>query len=92
MTTLTLRSTKGLPLTHQEVDDNFSNLDSDMIDSAGVNSLWDTRYATKNLIVLDDGASSSESQPTNMQVLTAVEYLVLGLGANIDSDTLYFLT
>ncbi len=92
MTTLTLRSTKGSPLTHQEVDDNFSNLDSDMIDSAGVNSLWDTRYATKNLVTLDDEASSSENQPTKIQVLTATEYVILGIGSSVDSDTLYFLT
>ncbi len=29
MTTLTLRSTNGAPLTHQEVDDNFTNLDNE---------------------------------------------------------------
>ena len=32
MATLTLRSAKGSPLTHDEVDDNFTNLNTDKVE------------------------------------------------------------
>jgi hypothetical protein len=39
MSTLTLRNVKGSPLTNQEVDDNFSNLNTDKLEISGANSM-----------------------------------------------------
>ena len=41
MSTLTLRSVKGTPLTNTEVDDNFSNLNSDKYQSGDSPSFAD---------------------------------------------------
>ena len=39
MSTLTLRNVKGTPLTNTEVDDNFSNLNTDKLEKDGSNSM-----------------------------------------------------
>lgn len=92
MANITLRSGKGSPLTHDEVDDNFTNLNNEIQNATEVDSRWDTKYATKNLVEFNNGASSGEDQPDKGQVLTATEYVLLVFGSAIDSDTMYFLT
>jgi hypothetical protein len=45
MADLTLRNVKGSPLTNQEVDDNFSNLNTDKWSQDNTKiSNWDTAY------------------------------------------------
>lgn len=56
MSTLTLRSVKGTPLTNQEVDDNFSNLNTDKLEAS--NNLSDVSNADTARSNL--GAASSD--------------------------------
>jgi len=52
MSTLTLRNVKGSPLTNTEVDDNFSNLNTDKIEkSNNLSDLASTSTARTNLDV-----------------------------------------
>jgi hypothetical protein len=50
MSTLTLRNVKGSPLTNTEVDDNFSNLNTDKMEkSNNLSDLSSTSTARTNL-------------------------------------------
>jgi hypothetical protein len=50
MSTLTLRNVKGTPLTNSEVDDNFSNLNTDKMEkSNNLSDLSSTSTARTNL-------------------------------------------
>jgi hypothetical protein len=50
MSTITLRNTKGSPLTNTEVDDNFSNLNTDKMEkSANLSDLDSASTARSNL-------------------------------------------
>ena len=52
MSTITLRSVKGTPLTNTEVDNNFSNLNTDKMEkSSNLNDLADKPTARSNLNV-----------------------------------------
>ncbi len=52
MATLTLRSVKGSPLTNNEVDANFSNLNNDKMEkSSNLGDVADTATARTNLNV-----------------------------------------
>ncbi len=52
MSTLTLRNVKGSPLTNTEVDDNFSNLNTDKVEkSNNLSDLASTSSARTNLDV-----------------------------------------
>ena len=53
MTTLTIRSVKGSPLTNNEVDDNFTSLNTDKLEkSNNLSELTDPAAARTNLNVL----------------------------------------
>lgn len=59
MSDITLRQTKGTPLTNDEVDDNFNNLNEDKMEKgANLGDLSDIPAARENLNV----QSTSESQ------------------------------
>ena len=52
MSTITLRNTKGSPLTNTEVDNNFSNLNTDKMEkSSNLNDVADVPTARTNLSV-----------------------------------------
>jgi hypothetical protein len=53
MSTITLRNTKGSPLTNTEVDNNFSNLNTDKMEkSSNLSDLASASTARTNLGVL----------------------------------------
>ena len=63
MATLTLRNTKGAPLTFQEIDNNFSNLDSDVTNLDVVGSISDTvdsAYVENLLPGFDAGSGGND--------------------------------
>jgi len=66
MATLTLRQTKGLPLTNVEVDNNFSNLDNNKVQLGG-----DLGGSTSTPVVAKlQGYAVSNASPTSGYVLT----------------------
>ena len=46
MSTIVTRAGKGSPLTHTEVDNNFTNLNTDKLESSALNSGIDTHLNT----------------------------------------------
>ena len=67
MSTLTLRSVKGTPLTNTEVDDNFSNLNSDKYQSGDSPSFADltlTGSLTNSIAGLVTAAGSTQGDAT----------------------------
>lgn len=65
MTTLTLRTVKGSPLTNQEIDDNFSFLNTDKVELGG--DLSGNNFAPTVSALF--GVSISNTAPSNGQIL-----------------------
>jgi hypothetical protein len=62
MSTITLRQTKGAPLTNTEVDQNFSNLNTDKMEkSSNLNDLADKPTARTNLSVYSKTEADSQA-------------------------------
>jgi hypothetical protein len=62
MSTLTLRNVKGSPLTNTEVDDNFSNLNTDKMEkSSNLSDLTSAATARTNLDVDQAGTAVAMS-------------------------------
>ena len=59
MATLTLRTSKGSPLTFQEIDDNFSNLDSD-VGNIDISGTVDSAYVDNLIPGLDAGSGGDD--------------------------------
>lgn len=60
MSTITLRSVKGTPLTNTEVDNNFDNLNTDKMEkSSNLNDLADKPTARTNLSVYSTAETDS---------------------------------
>jgi hypothetical protein len=72
MSVIVTRAGKGSPLTHNEVDANFNNLNSDKYQS-GDSPTFATVTATSinltNAVVVSDGGTGLTSTPTNGQLL-----------------------
>jgi hypothetical protein len=67
MSTITLRNTKGSPLTNTEVDNNFSNLNTDKMEKASnLSDLADKPTARSNLSVYS--AAETDSQAIAMAI------------------------
>ena len=67
MTTITLRSVKGSPLTNTEVDTNFSNLNSNKLETS--NNLSDlTNIATAQTNLQVDPAGTALTQAIAMAI------------------------
>lgn len=64
MTTIVTRAGKGSPLTHNEVDANFTNLNADKVETSALNELIDDRVAalvvagTNMTVTYNDGAGT----------------------------------
>ena len=62
MSTITLRQTKGSPLTNTEVDNNFNNLNTDKSEkSANLSDLADKPTARTNLDVYSTSETVSQA-------------------------------
>jgi hypothetical protein len=72
MSTIVTRAGKGSPLTHNEVDANFNNLNSDKYqsgDSPTFGTVTATSINLTNAVVVSDGGTGLTSTPTNGQLL-----------------------
>ena len=62
MSTITLRNTKGSPLTNTEVDNNFSNLNTDKMEkSSNLSDVADVPTARTNLSVYSKAEVDSQA-------------------------------
>ena len=62
MSNITLRQTKGAPLTNTEVDNNFTNLNNDKMEKSGnLGDLADTAAARNNLAVYSKTEADSQA-------------------------------
>jgi hypothetical protein len=67
MSTLTLRNTKGSPLTNTEVDNNFSNLNTDKMEkSSNLSDVADAATARSNIDV--PSTAEAESFAVSMAI------------------------
>jgi len=55
MTTITTRSGKGSPLTNNEVDANFTNLNDDKVEASGDSMTGDLSFGDNNKVILGSG-------------------------------------
>ena len=55
MTTITTRSGKGSPLTNDEVDANFTGLNSDKVETSGDSMTGDLSFGDNNKVILGRG-------------------------------------
>jgi len=72
MSTIVTRAGKGSPLTHDEVDANFNNLNSDKFQSGAsqsFNAITATSIDLTNALAVSDGGTGLTSTPTNGQLL-----------------------
>ncbi len=72
MSVIVTRAGKGSPLTHNEVDANFNNLNSDKYqsgDSPTFGTVTATSINLTNAVVVADGGTGLTSTPTNGQLL-----------------------
>ncbi len=56
MTTITTRSGKGSPLTNDEVDANFTGLNSDKVETSGDSMTGDLSFGDNNKVILGSGS------------------------------------
>jgi hypothetical protein len=62
MSTITIRSTKGSPLTNTEVDNNFSNLNNDKAEKGNnLSDLTNTATARTNIDVFSKEEATNEA-------------------------------
>jgi hypothetical protein len=62
MSTITIRSTKGSPLTNTEVDNNFSNLNNDKAEKGNnLSDLTNTATARTNIDVYSKEEATNEA-------------------------------
>ena len=55
MTTITTRSGKGSPLTNDEVDANFTNLNDDKVETSGDSMTGNLSFGDNNKVILGSG-------------------------------------
>jgi len=56
MTTITTRSGKGSPLTNDEVDANFTGLNTDKVETSGDSMTGDLSFGDNNKVILGSGS------------------------------------
>lgn len=90
MSTIVTRAGKGSPLTHNEVDANFNNLNADKY-QAGASPTFAAITATSidltNALAVADGGTGLTSSPTNGQLLigngTGYSLATITAGSNV---------
>ena len=102
MATLTLRNVKGSPLTNAEVDANFSNLNSDKVETSAISAFGGTLIddadasAARTTLGLGTAATSASSDflavASNLSDLNSASTARtnLGLGTAATSDSTDF--
>ena len=97
MATIVTRAGKGSPLTHSEVDANFTNLNSDKIETSAIGSTVQAHsavldattasFTTADETKLDGIEAGATADQTAAEILTAIK-TVDGAGSGLDADTL----
>jgi hypothetical protein len=97
MATIVTRAGKGSPLTHNEVDANFNNLNSDKIETSAIGSTVQAHsavldattasFTTADETKLDGIEAGATADQTAAEILAAVK-TVDGAGSGLDADTL----
>lgn len=82
MSTLTLRSVKGTPLTNTEVDNNFSNLNTDKYESGDSPSFADLTLSGSLTISVDPTVSAAGSTQGDATALTKTVNIVTSATAS----------
>lgn len=94
MSTLTLRSTKGAPLTNTEMDNNLSNLNNDKLETADI----DFALLSGNSLVgtgssqVAQGNHTHSYEPIDTNILRANKHSTLGGGFDSDDEDLGTVT
>lgn len=82
MSTLTLRSTKGTPLTNNEVDQNFVNLDTDKYESGDSPSFENITLTGSMVISVDGSVTAAGTTQSDAAALTKTTNIVTTATAN----------